>query len=93
MFHVGSIAQFQISFQLALLETNSEWQVVEVRSNRDVITYACCEEPYIEITYNLTLRRQSATYNALVITPATSVYPSSFDHDIRKFIYLYNNSI
>jgi uncharacterized DUF497 family protein len=59
--------------ELALLETNSEWQVVEVRSNRDVITYACCEEPYIEITYNLTLRRQSATYNALVITPATII--------------------
>jgi len=78
VFHGGSHAQFQSSFQLALLETNSEWQIVEVKSNRVVTTYACCEEPYIEITYNLTLRRQSPTYNALVMTPATSVYPSSF---------------
>ncbi|GFG32262.1 hypothetical protein Cfor_03485, partial [Coptotermes formosanus] len=59
--------------ELALLETNSEWEIVAVQSNREVMTYACCEEPYIMITYNVTLKRQSPTYSATVITPATII--------------------
>jgi nicotinic acetylcholine receptor len=57
-----------------LLETGSEWEFVGVTKARNVRTYACCSEPYIDITYNVTVRRRSPTYNAIVITPATGVY-------------------
>jgi nicotinic acetylcholine receptor len=57
-----------------LLETGSEWEFVGVKKARNVRTYACCAEPYIDITYNVTVRRRSPTYSAIVITPATGVY-------------------
>nr|CAD7262373.1 unnamed protein product [Timema shepardi] len=61
------------SFQVELMDTNAEWELVDVEEARNIKKYACCEEPYIDITYNVTLRRQSPTYNAIVITPATVI--------------------
>lgn len=59
--------------EIELMETNSEWEVVRVTEKRNVKVYACCEEPYIDVTYNVTIRRRSPTYSALVLTPATVI--------------------
>ncbi|PSN48328.1 hypothetical protein C0J52_03410 [Blattella germanica] len=50
-----------------------EWEFVGVEDSRNVKTYACCIEPYIDVTYKLTLRRRSPAYSAIVITPATVI--------------------
>ncbi|XP_047119677.1 acetylcholine receptor subunit alpha-L1-like isoform X4 [Schistocerca piceifrons] len=59
--------------QMDLWNTNSEWQIVDVKGNRAEQYYSCCTEPYIDITYNITLRRQSPAYSAIVITPAAAI--------------------
>ncbi|KAK7874314.1 hypothetical protein R5R35_007791 [Gryllus longicercus] len=59
--------------EIELMETNSEWEVVRVTERRNVKVYACCDEPYIDVTYNVTVRRRSPTYSALVLTPATVI--------------------
>uniref|UniRef100_A0AAU6PBI1 Nicotinic acetylcholine receptor alpha3 n=1 Tax=Protohermes xanthodes TaxID=1452977 RepID=A0AAU6PBI1_9NEOP len=53
-----------------LLVENSEWQLKGITKSRNSMLYACCEENYIDITYNITLSRYSPTYKAVVITPA-----------------------
>ncbi|XP_047119675.1 neuronal acetylcholine receptor subunit alpha-5-like isoform X2 [Schistocerca piceifrons] len=60
-------------FEMDLWNTNSEWQIVDVKGNRAEQYYSCCTEPYIDITYNITLRRQSPAYSAIVITPAAAI--------------------
>lgn len=52
---------------------NAEWKFVKLERQRNVVHYACCPEPYVDLQFNLTLERRSPTYKALVITPATTI--------------------
>lgn len=38
---------------------NKEWKLMSASSTRNVLVYACCEEPYIDITYNLVLKKKT----------------------------------
>ncbi|XP_068085344.1 uncharacterized protein [Anabrus simplex] len=59
--------------EIRLMVSNSEWDVEKVTDGRNVKYYSCCPEPYIDVTYNVTLRRRSPAYSAIVITPATGM--------------------
>ena len=48
----------------------TEWNVLDVTKRRSVTYYACCNEPYIDILYIITLERRSPSYRAFVIIPA-----------------------
>uniref|UniRef100_A0A182PA78 ETS domain-containing protein n=1 Tax=Anopheles epiroticus TaxID=199890 RepID=A0A182PA78_9DIPT len=61
---IGSEPQFET------LLGNSEWKILKIGSERNTRYYPCCAEPYIDITYNVTLQRQSDTHRAIVIVPA-----------------------
>ena len=37
-------------------EFNREWELVSFTVKRNVVTYSCCSEPYIDLTYKLNLR-------------------------------------
>lgn len=52
---------------------NHEWIIKNVSSEVQVKIYQCCEEPYVSVSYNLTLERRSPMYSAVVVTPATSI--------------------
>lgn len=56
--------------QIEILVKNSEWRIVKVAAERHTTFYPCCTEPYIDITYNVTLQRQSDTHRAIVVIPA-----------------------
>lgn len=56
--------------QIETLVSNSEWKIVKIGMERNTRYYPCCTEPYIDITYNVTLQRQSDTHRAIVIIPA-----------------------
>lgn len=58
------------AIQSELLNSNSEWEVIDVKSARNSRYYACCAEPYPDITITLTLKRRAPSYKALIITPA-----------------------
>ncbi|KAK6629721.1 hypothetical protein RUM43_003539 [Polyplax serrata] len=55
------------------LVPNPEWTIHKVTSERNVVYYPCCPDPYTDITYYLTIERHSATYKALIITPTCAV--------------------
>lgn len=53
-----------------MLLRNSEWVLKRVSKTLAVRKYACCVEPYPDVTFNITMTRNSPTYRAVVITPA-----------------------
>ncbi|CAH1406908.1 unnamed protein product [Nezara viridula] len=48
----------------------TEWNVVGVSKRRTSSYYECCSEPYVDVTFNLTVERRSPSYRAIVILPA-----------------------
>lgn len=61
------VATKQLSDQLI---PNGEWEITYTNVSRHLKYYACCNEPYVDITFDLKLNRRSATYQAIIITPA-----------------------
>ncbi|ELU16494.1 hypothetical protein CAPTEDRAFT_218891 [Capitella teleta] len=48
---------------------SNEWDIIENPANKNVVTYTCCEEPYLDLTFTLKLRRKVAFYNYILILP------------------------
>lgn len=42
-------------------------------STRNVKLYECCTEPYVDIEYNITVRRRSEMHKTVAFTPITIV--------------------
>jgi S-adenosylmethionine/arginine decarboxylase-like enzyme len=38
-----------------------EWDILGVPAERNVKFYTCCDEPYLDITFNITMRRNNNT--------------------------------
>ncbi|KAK9507922.1 hypothetical protein O3M35_007682 [Rhynocoris fuscipes] len=49
---------------------SNDWEILEVVKERSQKYYSCCEEPYIDVTFNITIKRKSVAYYSVVITPA-----------------------
>lgn len=56
-----------------LLEVNYEWELVASDWMRQEIIYECCPEPYASVHFEFHVRRRSALYRAMVVTPASVV--------------------
>lgn len=56
-----------------VLVTNHHWKLIGITETRNVKMYSCCDEPYVDIQYNLTLQRVSPIFKAVVITPASII--------------------
>lgn len=52
---------------------NSEWKILKTGTERHTKYYACCPDPYIDLTFNLLIQRRSPMFKAIVITPAIVV--------------------
>ena len=50
---------------------NGEWELVDVLTVRRVITYACCPEPFPDVTFYIHMRRRTTYYTFNVIIPCT----------------------
>eukprot|EP00057_Strongylocentrotus_purpuratus_P028009 XP_011682483.1 PREDICTED: neuronal acetylcholine receptor subunit alpha-3 isoform X1 [Strongylocentrotus purpuratus] len=48
---------------------NGEWQIIETPGERHEVTYPCCAETYVDITYTITLRRKPLYYFAYILVP------------------------
>ncbi|KAH3862594.1 hypothetical protein DPMN_025563 [Dreissena polymorpha] len=63
-------ADIAAGFDLTEYIENNEWTIVSSAAKRNVIKYACCPgEPFIDITFELQMRRQPAFYNYILILP------------------------
>ncbi|XKL62001.1 hypothetical protein PGB90_001834 [Kerria lacca] len=50
-----------------------EWDVMKVPAVRHEEYYSCCEEPYIDIVFNLTVRRKTLFYTVNLIIPCVGL--------------------
>ena len=50
---------------------NGEWELIDVRTVRRIITYACCPEPFPDVTFYLHMRRRTTYYTFNIIIPCT----------------------
>ena len=49
---------------------NKAWDVVDTSARVTRKYYPCCEEPYPDVRFNLTLRRRTTYYHYVFVTPA-----------------------
>jgi len=49
---------------------NEEWDLVRAEGGRNEVLYECCPEPYLDITYTVTLNRKPAMYLQRYIVPS-----------------------
>lgn len=52
---------------------NEEWQIKSFSSRRNEIYYACCPEPYVDVTFMLHIKRKSDYYHYNVIIPCVVI--------------------
>ncbi|XP_011340986.1 acetylcholine receptor subunit alpha-like 1 [Ooceraea biroi] len=50
-----------------------EWDIIKVPAVRKEAFYICCEEPYIDIVFNITLRRKTLFYTVNLIIPCVGI--------------------
>ena len=52
---------------------NVEWDLLAVTAQKKIKRYICCPEPYIDITFNITLRRKTLFHTVNLILPCTAI--------------------
>lgn len=60
----------QETMDLSDYERNKKWQIIGNTARINVKYYPCCAEPYPDITYNLTLKRNPSYFTYVYIGPA-----------------------
>lgn len=64
-----------VEFGIDLKEfyTSVEWDVLAVPAVRNEKFYTCCDEPYLDITFNITMRRKTLFYTVNLIIPCMGI--------------------
>ncbi|XP_032668606.1 acetylcholine receptor subunit alpha-type acr-16-like [Odontomachus brunneus] len=52
---------------------NAEWKLMDLTKTRQVVNYACCPDPYINLNFKMTLKRNSALYCSILLMPAAAI--------------------
>lgn len=50
-----------------------EWDIMKVPAQRHEEFYSCCENPYVDIVFNITLRRKTLFYTVNLIIPCVGI--------------------
>ncbi|XP_055333973.1 acetylcholine receptor subunit alpha-like 1 isoform X2 [Paramacrobiotus metropolitanus] len=50
-----------------------EWDIMKVTAKRSAISYSCCPEPYIDITYEFSIRRKTMYFTVNMIFPCVAI--------------------
>ncbi|XP_074104838.1 nicotinic acetylcholine receptor alpha3 subunit isoform X1 [Cotesia typhae] len=62
-----------IGVDLSEFYTSVEWDILEVPAVRNEKYYTCCDEPYLDITFNITMRRKTLFYTVNLIIPCMGI--------------------
>ena len=66
---------------------HGEWDLTNMPCNRNELVYACCPEPYPDITYTMELRRRHMFYFVNLIAPCFLISgPSEFSRAQAIFL-------
>jgi nicotinic acetylcholine receptor len=62
-----------IGVDLSEFYMSVEWDILAVPATRNVKFYTCCDEPYLDITFNITMRRKTLFYTVNLIIPCMGI--------------------
>jgi len=62
-----------IGIDLTEFYMSVEWDILAVPAIRNVKFYTCCDEPYLDITFNITMRRKTLFYTVNLIIPCMGI--------------------
>ncbi|XP_046650083.1 acetylcholine receptor subunit alpha-like isoform X1 [Daphnia pulicaria] len=62
-----------IGMDLSEFYMSVEWDILEVPAVRSEKFYTCCVEPYLDITFNITMRRKTLFYTVNLIIPCMGI--------------------
>ncbi|XP_018327681.1 acetylcholine receptor subunit alpha-like [Agrilus planipennis] len=62
-----------VGIDLSEFYTSVEWDILEVPAIRNEKFYTCCDEPYLDITFNITMRRKTLFYTVNLIIPCMGI--------------------
>jgi len=65
--------EVEIGVDLSEFYMSVEWDILEVPAVRNVKWYTCCTEPYLDITFNVTMRRKTLFYTVNLIIPCMGI--------------------
>ena len=93
---VGPPPVIDVGIDLSEFYMSVEWDILQVPAVRNVKFYTCCEEPYLDITFNITMRRKTLFYTVNLIIPCMGIsfltvlvfYLPSDSGEKVKFLYL-----
>jgi nicotinic acetylcholine receptor len=54
-------------------QASGEWDLIDYPAKRSVLTYECCPEPYIDITFTIHIRRRTLYYGFNLIIPCALI--------------------
>ncbi|CAL8115168.1 unnamed protein product [Orchesella dallaii] len=63
----------EIGVDLSEFYMSVEWDILEVPAVRNERFYTCCDEPYLDITFNITMRRKTLFYTVNLIIPCMGI--------------------
>ncbi|CAD7091651.1 unnamed protein product [Hermetia illucens] len=63
----------EVGVDLSEFYTSVEWDILEVPAVRNEKYYTCCDEPYLDITFNITMRRKTLFYTVNLIIPCMGI--------------------
>ena len=52
------------------MDTSSEWEMVMSGANRNIVSYSCCPAPYVDIEFQVQLRRRPTFASHLFVAPS-----------------------
>ncbi|XP_045112919.1 neuronal acetylcholine receptor subunit alpha-7-like isoform X3 [Portunus trituberculatus] len=53
--------------------TNGEWDLIAVPGKRNTLTYTCCPEVYVDVTFQIHIRRRTLYYFSNLIMPCVLI--------------------
>lgn len=62
-----------VGIDLSAYYPSVEWDILGVPAERHEEHYPCCEEPYVDIFFNITLRRRTLFYTVNLIVPCVGI--------------------
>lgn len=65
--------QIDVGIDLTDYYISVEWDILKVPAVRNEAFYICCEEPYPDIVFNITLRRKTLFYTVNLIIPCVGI--------------------
>ncbi|KAF4532451.1 hypothetical protein B566_EDAN003026 [Ephemera danica] len=63
----------EVGVDLSEFYKSVEWDILEVPAVRNEKFYTCCDEPYLDITFNITMRRKTLFYTVNIIIPCMGI--------------------